>query len=298
MMEYHVPALLDACIGGLNINPVGTYVDATFGGGGHSAAIINRLTEGHLYGFDQDEDACNNIAADPRFTFVHANFRFIRHFLRYYNVVELDGILADLGVSFHHFDTAERGFSFRFDALLDMRMNSKAHLTAAKVVNEYSVDRLSKIFKEYGDFHMARKLAFEIDKARVVKPLKTTGDLKGLLEPLFPAKSQSKFLARLFQSIRMEVNQEVETLKTLLIDGTALLKPGGRFAVITYHSIEDRLVKNFFRSGDFDGKLTCDFYGNVEAPLKPVGKMIIPDNDEIAANPRSRSAKLRIAEKL
>lgn len=299
MTNYHTPALLKDCIDGLNVNPDGNYIDATFGGGGHSAAIVKLLNNGHLFGFDQDEDARSNIVDEEHFTFVHANFRFLKHFMRYHNVDGIDGILADLGVSFHHFDTAERGFSFRFDAPLDMRMNQNATLTAAKVINEYSVERLSFIFKTYGDFHMAYKLANTIDKARAESLLKTTGELKSLVEPLFPSKVQSKFLARLFQAIRMEVNQEVETLKKMLVDGTSLLKPGGRFVVITYHSIEDRLVKNYFKSGNFEGKIAQDFYGNVEAPMKPINRgVIIPDDDETTRNPRSRSAKLRIAEKL
>ncbi|MFO7863065.1 MAG: 16S rRNA (cytosine(1402)-N(4))-methyltransferase RsmH [Salinivirgaceae bacterium] len=299
MTNYHTPALLNQCLDGLNINPSGIYVDATFGGGGHSAAIIEKLDNGHLFGFDQDDDARANINDEERFTFVHHNFSFLKHFMRYYNVDFLDGILADLGVSFHHFDTAERGFSFRFDAPLDMRMNQNATLTAASVVNEYSLEQLVSLFRLYGDFRNAYKLADEICKVRAVTRIKTTTELKQTVEKFFPSKTQSKFLARLFQAIRMEVNQEVETLKTLLLDGTHLLKPGGRFVVITYHSIEDRIVKNFFKSGNFEGKVEQDFYGNVVAPLKAAkGGIIVPDENEISENPRSRSAKLRIAEKI
>ena len=275
----------------------------TLGGAGHALALLEASPSAEVLGIDRDQPAILRSqkrlsAFSSRAHFFHGSFLDLEAALQSISWKEVDGVFTDLGVSSFQLDEAERGFSFRNDAPLDMRMNIKAHLTAAKVVNEYSVDKLSVIFKEYGDFQMARKLAFEIDKARVVRPLRTTGDLKSIVEPLFPAKAQTKFLARLFQSIRMEVNQEVETLKTLLHDGTSLLKPGGRFAIITYHSIEDRLVKNFFRSGNFEGKLTRDFYGNVEAPLKPVGKMIIPDEKEIEINPRSRSAKLRIAEKL
>ncbi len=299
MTQYHTPALLEACIDGLQIDSRGIYADATFGGGGHSKHILKLLKGGHLYGFDQDEDAENNIPENDHFTFVHHNFRFLKHFMRYYNVDALDGILADLGVSFHHFDTAERGFSFRFDAPLDMRMNPNAALTAEKVVNQYARNQLAQIFRAYGDLRNAGPIASKIQKHRETTPIKTTGQLKELVEPMFPKKVQSKFLARLFQAIRMEVNQEVEALKSLLIDGTQLLKPGGRFVVITYHSIEDRLVKNFFRSGNFEGKAEKDFYGNPQVPFKVITRnVIVPDEHELHENPRARSAKLRIAEKI
>ena len=299
MIQYHTPALLEACINGLHIDPSGTYVDATFGGGGHSRAILENLNNGMLYGFDQDDDAFENIPESEQFTFVHHNFRFIQHFMRYHEVEALDGILADLGVSFHHFDEAERGFSFRYDAELDMRMNRKAKLTAKQVINEYAVDQLTNLFRKYADLRNARKLAFIIDKARSQSVIKTTAQLSALVEPEFPSKVRSKFMARFFQAIRMEVNQEVAVLEEFLLGGLEMLKPGGRFVVITYHSIEDRLVKNFFKSGNFEGKINKDFYGNALVPFKLINRsVIIPDEDEIQRNPRSRSAKLRIAEKI
>ncbi|ALO15159.1 Ribosomal RNA small subunit methyltransferase H [Salinivirga cyanobacteriivorans] len=298
MKQYHTPALLQACIDGLQIDPSGTYVDATFGGGGHSAAILKKLNEGHLFGFDQDDDALKNAPEDVKFTFVHQNFRFLKHFMRFYNVNQLDGILADLGVSFHHFDTADRGFSFRYDAKLDMRMNQRAALTAEKVINEYAQEELMEIFRTYGELRNARKLAQVIIQARTKERIELTGQLKELIAPLFPRKAENKFLARFFQAIRIEVNQEIPALKSLLIDGTRLLKPGGRFAIITYHSIEDRLVKNYFKSGNLEGHIKKDFYGNPEVPYKVITRnVIVPDEDEIKQNPRSRSAKLRIAEK-
>ncbi|HKK60658.1 MAG TPA: 16S rRNA (cytosine(1402)-N(4))-methyltransferase RsmH [Salinivirga sp.] len=298
MKQYHTPALLQACIDGLQIDPSGTYVDATFGGGGHSAAILKHLQEGHLFGFDQDDDALKNAPENERFTFVHHNFRFLKHFMRFYNVEQLDGILADLGVSFHHFDTADRGFSFRYDAKLDMRMNQRATLTAEKVINEYAQEELMEIFRTYGELRNARKLAQVIIQARNKERIELTGQLKELIAPLFPRKVENKFLARFFQAIRIEVNQEIQALKSLLIDGTRLLKPGGRFAIITYHSIEDRLVKNYFKSGNLEGHIKKDFYGNPEVPYKVITRnVIVPDQDEIEQNPRSRSAKLRIAEK-
>jgi 16S rRNA (cytosine1402-N4)-methyltransferase len=299
MTQYHTPALLEACLDGLRIDPSGTYVDATFGGGGHSRAILKKLKDGLLYGFDQDDDAAGNVPESEQFTFVHHNFRFIRHFMRYHEVEELDGILADLGVSFHHFDAAERGFSFRYDADLDMRMNRKAKLTAKQVINEYAVDELTDLFRTYADLRNARKLAQIIEKTRSQSPIKTTSELSALVEPHFPQKVRSKFMARFFQAIRMEVNKEVQVLEEFLLGGLELLKPGGRFVIITYHSIEDRLVKNFFKSGNFQGKIEKDFYGNAQVPFKLINRsVIIPDEEEIERNPRSRSAKLRIAEKL
>lgn len=299
MIQYHEPALLKACIDGLQINPSGIYVDATFGGGGHSKAIMQQLRDGHLYSFDQDDDAVENSPDDERFTFVHHNFKFIKHFMHYFGIDALDGILADLGVSFHHFDTAERGFSIRHDAGLDMRMNKHAALTAEKVVNEYAQAQLADIFYYYGDLRNARKLAAIIVQNRNDQPIKTTSQLKALVEPHFPKKARNKFLARFFQAVRIEVNREVEALKTLLEDGKNLLKPGGRFVVITYHSVEDRLVKNFFRSGNFEGRIDKDFYGNANVPFNLVNRNVItPGKDETDQNPRARSAKLRIAEKL
>ena len=298
MTQYHTPALLQACIDGLQIDPSGIYVDATFGGGGHSSAILRNLQSGHLFGFDQDDDALNNAPEDEKFTFVHHNFRFLKHFMRFYNVEQLHGILADLGVSFHHFDTAERGFSFRYDAKLDMRMNRRATLTAEKVINEYAPEQLIEIFKTYGELRNARKLAQVILQTRNKERIKFTGQLKEIIAPLFPRKAENKFLARFFQAIRIEVNQEIPALKSLLSDGTRLLKPGGRFAIITYHSIEDRIVKNYFKSGNMEGIIEKDFYGNPIVPFKVITRnVIVPDEKEIKNNPRSRSAKLRIAEK-
>ncbi len=298
MTQYHTPALLQACIDGLQIDPSGIYVDATFGGGGHSSAILRNLQSGHLFGFDQDDDALNNAPEDEKFTFVHHNFRFLKHFMRFYNVEQLNGILADLGVSFHHFDTAERGFSFRYDAKLDMRMNRRATLTAEKVINEYAPEQLIEIFKTYGELRNARKLAQVILQTRNKERIKFTGQLKEIIAPLFPRKAENKFLARFFQAIRIEVNQEIPALKSLLSDGTRLLKPGGRFAIITYHSIEDRIVKNYFKSGNMEGIIEKDFYGNPIVPFKVITRnVIVPDEKEIKNNPRSRSAKLRIAEK-
>lgn len=299
MTPYHTPALLKTSVDGLHTDPSGIYVDATFGGGGHSKAILEKITKGHLYGFDQDDDAMNNVPDNENFTFVHHNFRFLKYFMRYFEVKHLDGILADLGVSFHHFDTAQRGFSYRFEADLDMRMNSRAALTADKVINEYASDQLSWIFYNYGELRNSRKIAAVITNVRNNNRIRTTADLREITEPLFPKKTRAKFLARLFQAIRMEVNQEVEALKTLLADGTNMLKPGGRFVIITYHSIEDRIVKNFLKSGNFEGQIEKDFYGNAQVPFKLINRSVIaPNDDEIKQNPRARSAKLRIAEKL
>ncbi|MCM1021299.1 MAG: 16S rRNA (cytosine(1402)-N(4))-methyltransferase RsmH [Muribaculum sp.] len=297
---YHIPALLDQTIKGLNIKPDGVYADVTFGGGGHSRAIIANLAEnGHLYGFDQDLDARANTINDPRFTFVYSNFRFLRNFMLYYGVDGLDGILADLGVSFHHFDDASRGFSFRADGPLDMRMNRSASLTAAKIVEEYTVDQLTQLMRLYGELRQARQIALAIDKARKQAPLATTASLLQAIKPYIDPKHEKKELAQVFQALRIEVNDEMEVLRQFLSQALRTLRPGGRLCIITYHSLEDRLVKNFMRAGNFEGKVETDFYGRSTAPMKLLtAKPIVPDEKEIEANPRSRSAKLRIAQRL
>ena len=294
---YH---LLIPCMEGLNIKSDGVYVDLTFGGGGHSREILSRLGKnGRLFAFDQDIDAIANIPDDERLTFCRSNFCFLSNFLDYYGVEKVDGVLADLGVSFHHFDEAERGFSFRFDGPLDMRMNRKSKLTAEILLNEYEEQRLADIFYLYGEMNNARKVAATIVKARQKAPLTTIFQLVELLEPLIGKDSQKKDLAKLFQAIRIEVNDEMGTLKKMLSQLPGVLGDGGRVAILTYHSLEDRLVKNFFKTGNVDGKIEKDFYGNTVRSLAPVnGKVITPDADEIQRNPRSRSAKLRVAEKI
>lgn len=296
---YHVPVLLNESIDGMNIRPGGIYVDVTFGGGGHSKEILTRLDDtAHLYSFDQDEDAEKNIVNDHRFTFVRSNFRYLSNFLRYYNVEEVDAILADLGVSSHHFDDSERGFSFRFDGKLDMRMNKRAGITAAEIVNTYSEERLADIFYLYGELKNSRKLASVIVKARASKPIVTIGDFLEIIKPLFGREREKKELAKVFQALRIEVNQEMEALKEMLYAAIEALKPGGRLVVITYHSLEDRMVKNIMKTGNIEGKAEQDFFGNVQAPFKLVNnKVIVASEEEVAHNPRSRSAKLRIAEK-
>ncbi len=297
---YHVPVMLKESIDGLDIKPEGTYVDVTFGGGGHSREILSRLgEEGHLYGFDQDADAERNIVDDSKFTFVRSNFRYLKNWMRYYGVGQIDGLLADLGVSSHHFDDEERGFSFRFDAPLDMRMNKRDGLTAADVVNGYEENRLADVIYMYGELKNSRKIAAAIAKARAQKPIVTTKDLMDAAAPLLKREREKKDMAKLFQALRIEVNNEMAALKDMLSAATELLRPGGRLSVITYHSIEDRIVKNFMRSGNAEGKVDKDFFGRTDAPLKPVcGKVITPSEEEIERNPRSRSAKLRIAEKV
>lgn len=297
---YHIPALLDECIEGLNIRPDGTYVDVTFGGGGHSRAIMSHLgSGGRLYGLDQDMDAYANRLDDSRFTFVHSNFAFLRNFMRYYGVNQVDGILADLGVSFHHFDEAERGFSFRADAPLDMRMNRLASTDAAQVVNTYDEARLAQVLYLYGELKQSRRMAAALVKARASQPLITTGQLIEAVKPFIKPAQEKKELAQVFQALRIEVNHEMDVLRRLLEQSLGLLRPGGRLVVITYHSLEDRLVKNFVRSGNVEGRVEKDFYGRVNAPLRAVNnKVIVPSDDEIQANPRSRSAKLRIAERV
>jgi 16S rRNA (cytosine1402-N4)-methyltransferase len=300
MNEYHIPALLHETIDGLNIRPDGVYVDVTFGGGGHSREILNYLGKnGKLLGFDQDEEAYNNRPDDERFIFVRSNFRHITNFLKYHGVEQVDGILADLGVSSHHFDSADRGFSFRFDGNLDMRMNKKATLSAEQIINTYSEEKLADLFYNYGELNNARKLASAIAKARAQNKITTINQLLEILQPFFKFEREKKDLAKAFQAIRIEVNDEMSTLKELLMQVPELLKPGGRLAVITYHSLEDRMVKNFIRSGNMEGKLQKDFYGNIQAPLKAINnKPIVPTDDEVQTNPRARSAKLRVAEKV
>ena len=293
---YHIPALLPQTIDALNIKPSGIYVDATFGGGGHSRAIMERLdSNGHLYSFDQDEDAVNRAFSDPRFTMVYGNFRFLSNFLRYYNIDSVDGILGDLGVSFHHFDDSSRGFSFRTEGKLDMRMNRHAALTASTILNEYSGEQLADIFYLYGELSAARNIV----SARQKTPVDTTDRLLEVCRPFISPKKEKKDMACIFQALRIEVNGELDALRSFLEQATDVLKPGGRLAILTYHSLEDRLVKNFMRYGNFTGNAEKDFFGRINAPLKQVNsKPVIPDEDEIASNPRSRSAKLRIAEKL
>ena len=298
-LTYHVPVLLKESVDGMNICPNGTYVDVTFGGGGHSREILSRLEkDGRLLGFDQDEDAERNIVDDPRFIFVRSNFRYLHNFLHYHDIEKVDAILEDLGVSSHHFDDSERGFSFRFDGALDMRMNKRAGLTAADVVNTYAEERLADIFYLYGELKNSRKLASVIVKARANGQIKTIGEFLEIIKPLFGREREKKELAKVFQALRIEVNQEMEALKEMLTAATEALKPGGRLVVITYHSLEDRMVKNIMKTGNVEGKTTQDFFGNLQTPFKLVNnKVIVPDEEEIERNPRSRSAKLRIAEK-
>lgn len=299
MNNYHTPVLLHESIEGLSILPNGTYVDVTFGGGGHSREILRHLGEnGRLFSFDQDKDAQQNIPNDEHFQFVWSNFRYITNFMRYYEVDGVDGILADLGVSSHHFDEAERGFSFRFDGQLDMRMNQSATLTAEKVINTYSEEALADVFYYYGEISQARKIAKALVKERNNAPITGIFQLVNLLQP-YLGRDSKKQLAPLFQALRIEVNQEMDALKEMLQGALQVLKPGGRIAVITYHSLEDRLVKNFLKTGNFEGKQDKDFFGKVNTPFKLINRqVIVPSTDEINNNPRSRSAKLRIAEKL
>jgi 16S rRNA (cytosine1402-N4)-methyltransferase len=297
---YHVPVLLKESVDGLAIRPDGIYVDVTFGGGGHSKEILQRLGKnGHLYSFDQDADAERNIPGDERFTFVRSNFRYLRNWMRYYGVEQIDGLLADLGVSSHHLDDETRGFSFRFDAALDMRMNTKGGTTAAEIVNKADEQKLADIFYLYGELKSARRIASAIVKARTAKPIVTTHDLLHVTEHLFQREHEKKDAARMFQALRIEVNHEMDALKEMLLAATDLIKPGGRLSVITYHSLEDRIVKNVMKAGNTEGKIQQDFYGRIDTPFKAVnGKVIVPNNEEQQENPRSRSAKLRIAEKV
>ena len=298
-MEYHNPVLLKESVDGLNIKPDGIYVDVTFGGGGHSKEILKRLgPNGKLFAFDQDEDALANALPDERFTLINENFRYIKRFLRFYGVKSVDGILADLGVSSHQFDVAERGFSTRFDAELDMRMSQKNDLNAYKVVNEYDDANLRRVFLDYGELKNAPALARTIIEAREEQPIKTTDKLKEVLSRYLPERVRNKILAQIYQAIRIEVNQEMDVLKEFLEQSLEVLNPGGRLSVISYHSLEDRLVKRFIKNGMFEGEPERDFFGNFSVPFKTVGKLIVPNNEEIKVNNRARSAKLRIAEKI
>lgn len=299
---YHVPVLLQESVDGMAITPDSICVDVTFGGGGHSREILSRLGEnGHLFSFDQDDDTLVNLPQDKRFTFVKSNFRYLKNFVKYYEEDEVDAILADLGVSSHHFDKSERGFSFRYeDSNLDMRMNQKSIKTAAKILNEYTDEQLADVFYYYGEIRQARQLASAVVKTRQNTPFKTAADLLAILNPFMGKGAKDKKIqAQVFQALRIEVNDEMDALKGMLLSSLEVLRKGGRISVITYHSLEDRLVKNFFKSGNFEGKVEKDFYGNVNSPFKIINnKVIVPDNDELQRNPRSRSAKLRIAEKL
>lgn len=296
---YHVPVLLKESVDGLNITPGGVYVDVTFGGGGHSREILRRLdNSGHLYSFDQDADAEQNMLSDNRFTFIRSNFRYLKNWMRYYHVEAIDGLLADLGVSSHHFDDETRGFSFRFDAPLDMRMNKRAGKTAADVLNNMSERELSDIFYLYGELKNARRLAAAIVKTRGSHPFTHTRDLLDVVTPMIPKDREKKEMAKVFQALRIEVNQEMSALKEMLLACTSLIRPGGRLSVITYHSLEDRIVKNIMKAGNIEGRAQQDFYGRFDSPFIPLKNgVIVPDEEECAANPRSRSAKLRIAEK-
>ena len=297
---YHIPVMLDECISALNIKPNGIYVDLTMGGGGHTREILKHLgPEGHLYSLDQDPDAEANAPQDPRHTFVASNFRFVRGALRLRGVEHVDGILADLGVSSHHFDAKHRGFSFRGEALLDMRMNTRGGRTAADIINTYTNDALAKIFSEYGELDTTWKIANCIERARTEKPITTTTELVEAVKPCTPPKDEAKFLTKLFQAIRIELNGEIEALKMALEQSAKLLSPEGRLVVMSYHSLEDRLVKNFMRSGNCEGVIEKDFFGRATTPFKVISrKAIVPSDEEITTNPRSRSAKLRVAEKL
>ncbi len=296
--EYHNPVLLKESVDGLNIKPDGIYVDVTFGGGGHSREILNRLgAKGKLFAFDQDEDALANAIDDPRFTLINQNFRHLKRYLRFYGVREVDGVLGDLGVSSHQFDVAERGFSTRFDAELDMRMNQSGALSAYHVINEYEEKDLRRLFFQYGDLKNAGALASTIVAARNESPIKNTETLKVILSRFLPAHKSNKILAQIYQAIRIEVNEEIEVLKEMLEQSLEVLNVGGRLSVISYHSLEDRLVKRFMKNGMFEGEPERDFFGRFEVPLKQLGKIIVPSEEELAVNNRARSAKLRIAEK-
>ena len=304
---YHIPVLLNESIDGLNIQPGGIYVDVTMGGGGHSHAILKRLdANAHLYSFDQDADAEANLKQnhgddllnDERFTFVRSNFRYLKNWMRYHGVEQIDGLLADLGVSSHHFDDESRGFSFRFESPLDMRMNKRSSKTAADIVNNYAEEALADIFYLYGELKNSRKIASLLVKARQEKKIETTGDFIAVVEPLFKREREKKDLAKLFQALRIEVNGEMSALKELLTSVVDILKPGGRLSVITYHSLEDRIVKNIMKAGNIEGKIEQDFFGRINTPFKLINnKVLVPTDEEQEQNPRSRSAKLRIAEK-
>lgn len=297
--NYHVPVMFQETLEGLNIKPSGVYLDLTLGGGGHTRGILSHLgPQGKLYGFDQDLDAQASAPQDERFTFVRSNFRWIENWMRYYEHEHVDGILADLGVSSHHLDAAERGFSFRYDAPLDMRMNQRAHLTAREVVNSYSEEQLTSIFRLYGELNQGRNLAAALVKARSQAAIETTGQLADIMAPLVGRAREKKDLARVFQALRIEVNGEMAALRQMLASAINLLAPGGRLVVLTYHSLEDRMVKNIMRSGNLEGSVGQDVYGNMLSPLRSVGKMQVPSEEEQQRNPRSRSAKLRVAERV
>ena len=296
---YHNPVLLSECIDGLNINPDGIYVDVTFGGGGHSRAILENLKGGHLYAFDQDADAAKNAFEDERFTFIPQNFRYMKNFVQLYANSKVDGILADLGVSSYQFDTPEKGFSTRFEGRLDMRMNQNDPVDAANIVNTYEVTALASIFSRYGELKNAMAIARDIEMARDIAPIETTTDLKNAVAPHLPKGQENKVLAQIFQALRIEVNKEMEVLEVFLSQCADMLKPGGRLVVMSYHSLEDRLVKNFMRSGNASGEVEKDFFGNQNTPYKLIThKPIVPSDEEIARNSRARSAKLRIAERV
>ncbi|MCH5306953.1 MAG: 16S rRNA (cytosine(1402)-N(4))-methyltransferase RsmH [Prevotella sp.] len=297
---YHVPVLLHESIDGLEILPEGIYVDVTFGGGGHSKEILSRLgSKGHLYSFDQDADAERNIMADSRFTFVRSNFRYLSNWMQYYGVEQIDGLLADLGVSSHHFDDESRGFSFRFDdAPLDMRMNKRAGQTAADILNNYTEERLADVFYLYGELKSARRLAKAIVESRCRQAVKSTADFSRIIEPLLNVEREKKDMAKVYQALRIEVNREMEALRDLLRGATQLLRKGGRLSVITYHSLEDRIVKNVMKAGNVEGRVEQDFFGRINSPYRLVNKVTTPSDEEMRRNPRSRSAKLRIAERI
>ena len=297
-MKYHRPVLLEESVAGLAIREDGVYVDVTFGGGGHSREILNYLgPHGRLFAFDQDEDALANVPEDNRFQLIGANFRFIRQYLKFYGILKVDGILGDFGVSSHQFDQAERGFSTRMDAQLDMRMDQKAGVSAREVVNTYPPERLREILFRYGELKRAGAIAQAVVRARAQKPIESTGELNEILRPFLQRGREHKGLAQAYQAIRMEVNQELEAIKELLLQAVDLVRPGGRISLISYHSLEDRLVKRFIRTGKFEGEVEKDFYGNPLVPFKSVGKLVVPSAEEIDSNPRARSAKLRIAER-
>ena len=298
--EYHKPVLLTESVDGLDIRPGGIYVDVTFGGGGHSREILSRMDPtAHLYSFDQDADAERNIVDDDRFTFVRSNFRYLKNWMRYYGVDHIDGLLADLGVSSHHFDDETRGFSFRFDAPIDMRMNKRAGKTAADILNDYDEGRLSDLFFIHGELKNSRRLAAAIVKARAEKAIRTTSDLMAVTEPFMPKERQKKDMAKMFQALRIEVNREMEALKEMLTAAVELLAPGGRLSVITYHSLEDRMVKNVMKTGNVEGRVEKDFFGRSSAAIRQTqGKPVVPSSEEQQDNPRSRSAKLRVAVKM
>lgn len=299
MTDYHIPALLNESLEALDIRPDGIYVDATFGGGGHSRAILQQLSSGKLIAFDQDEEAMRNLPDSPDFYFAHQNFKYLKHFLRFLAIPQVDGILADLGVSSHHFDSAERGFSTRFDGPLDMRMNPSASRDAASIVNEMDAQSLFRIFKLYGEIDHARKLVSTIEQARSIAPITSIDQFKQAIKSCVPAHQENKFLAKVFQALRIEVNQELEALNELMKQSAEVLKPGGRLVVITYHSLEDRIVKNFLKSGNSEGIQEKDFYGNVKSPFVQLNrKVITASEEEVSENSRARSAKLRIGEKV